>query len=98
MPGGEMVVDAFLRDGVIYTMATAQNRNPSTHFVDSYKTVIYKSTTGLEGSFEEVLSFDYPATAMCFDYDGTYFYIGTGTAISKEQDKTGMVLRVKPEI
>ena len=65
--------------------------------MDSYKAVIYKSTTGLEGSFEQVLSFDYCATAMCFDYDGTYFYIGTGTAISKEQDKTGMVLRVKPK-
>ena len=98
MPGKETVIDAFLRDGTIYVLASVQNRNPSTHFVDSYKTVIYKSTTGTEGSFEEVLSFDYWAAPMCFDYDGTYFYIGTGTAISKEKDKTGMVLRAKAPV
>ena len=95
MPNKETVIDAFLRDGTIYVLATLQNKNPSTHNVDSYKTVIYKSTTGQAGSFEEVLSFDYPATPMCFDYDGSYFYVGTGTAISKEKAKTGMVLRVK---
>ena len=93
MPGKEMVVDAFLRDGVIYTLATVQNRNPSHHNVESYRTVIYKSTTGQAGSFEEVLSFDYTATPLSFDYDGEYFYIGTGTAVDKS--KTGMVLQAK---
>jgi len=94
MPGGETVVDAFLRDGVIYTLAYAQNRNPSTHNVESYRTVIYKSTTGKEGSFQEVLSFDYTNTPMSFDWDGKHFYIGTGP--SKESAKVGMVLRATP--
>lgn len=94
MPGGETVVDAFLRDGVIYTLAYAQNRNPSTHNVESYRTVIYKSTTGKEGSFQEVLSFDYTNTPMSFDWDGKHFYIGTGPG--KESAKVGMVLRATP--
>ncbi len=95
MPGGETVVDAFLRDGVIYTLAYAKNRNSSTHNVDSYKTVIYKSTTGQEGSFEEVLSFDYCAIPLSFDWDGTHFYIGTSSSL--DSAKTGMVLRATPE-
>lgn len=94
MPNNEKVADAFVRDGVIYVLATAQNRNPSNHVIESYKAVIYKSTTGQAGSFEEVVSLDYCATAICFDWDGTYFYIGTGQ--SAEKEKTGMVLRVKP--
>ena len=94
MPNKAQVADAFVRDGVIYVLTTSQNRNPSTHFVESYKTVIYKSTTGQAGSFEEVLSFDYVSSAICFDWDGTYFYIGTGQ--SAEKAKTGMILRVKP--
>jgi len=94
MPGKETVRDAFLRDGVIYVLASEQNRNASTHFVDSYKTVIYKSTTGQEGSFEEVLHFDYSAAPLSFDWDGTCFYIGTGAGVDKA--KTGMILRVKP--
>jgi len=95
MPGGETVVDAIVRDGVIYTLATAQNRNPSHHNVESYRAAVYKSTTGLEGSFEEVLSFDYASTAMSLEYDGTYFYIGTGYGMEKE--KVGMVLRATPQ-
>ncbi|MBQ7768131.1 MAG: hypothetical protein IJ403_04535 [Oscillospiraceae bacterium] len=94
MPGGETVVDAFLRDGVIYTLAYAQNRNPSTHNVESYRTAIYKSTTGKEGSFQEVLSFDYTNTPMSFDWDGKHFYIGTGPG--KESAKVGMILRATP--
>lgn len=96
MPGGETVVDAFLRDGVIYTLAYAQNRNPSTHNVESYRTVIYKSTTGKEGSFREVLSFDYDNTPMSFDWDGKHFYIGTGPG--KESTKVGMILRATPAV
>ena len=86
------VRDALLWDGTIYVLASYTNRGP-TQFTESYTTVIYKSTTGQEGSFEEVLSFDYPATALCFEYDGAYFYIGTGSSVNK--DKTGMVLRAK---
>ena len=95
MPGGETVVDAFLRDGVIYTLAYAQNRNPSNHNVESYRAAIYKSTTGKEGSFEEVLSFDYATTPMSFDWDGEHFYIGTGYGMVSE--KVGMVLRATPQ-
>jgi hypothetical protein len=94
MPNNAPVADAFARDGVIYVLTTAQSRNPHNHTVEGYKTVIYKSTTGQEGSFEEVLSFVYASSAICFDWDGTYFYIGTGQ--STDKIKTGMVLRVKP--
>lgn len=95
MPGGETVVDAILRDGVIYTLAYAQNRNPHNHNVESYKTVIYKSTTGKEGSFQEVLSFEYASSPLSFDWDGKHFYIGTG--YSTEKEKVGMVLRATPQ-
>ena len=92
MPNNEAVRDAFLWDGTMYVLASSTNRNAA-QFKESYKTVIYKSTTGEAGSFEEVLSFDYAATPLSFDYDGEYFYIGTGTSVDKT--KTGMVLRVK---
>lgn len=95
MPGGETVVDAFLRDGVIYTLAYAQNRNPSNHNVESYRTVVYKSTTGKEGSFQEVLSFTYANSPMSFDWDGNHFYIGIGYGTVDE--KAGMVLRATPK-
>lgn len=95
MPGGETVVDAFLDNGVIYTLAFGQNRNPSTHNIESYKIVVYKSTTGKEGSFQEVLSFDYASSPLSFDWDGKYFYIGTG--YSAEKEKVGMVLRAAPQ-
>ena len=95
MPGGETVVDAFLRDGVIYTLAYAQNRNPHNHNVESYKTAIYKSTTGKEGSFQEVLSFAYASSPLSFDWDGTHFYIGTGNGL--DSAKVGMVLRATPQ-
>ena len=94
MPGKEVVVDAFLRDGVIYVLTSSPNRNPNTHNVDNYNTVIYKSTTGAEGSFQEVLRFAYDSSPLTFDWDGTYFYIGTGYSAKKE--KTGMLLRAKP--
>ena len=92
MPGGETVIDAFLRDGTVYVLASSINRKSGK--VESYKTVIYTSTTGQEGSFTELLSFDYTGSPLCFDYDGSYFYIGTGTNVVKE--KMGMTLRVKP--
>ena len=95
MPGGETIVDAIVRDGVIYALGNAQNRNPSNHNVESYRAVIYKSTTGEEGSFEEVLSFDHPSKAQSLEWDGEHFYIGT--SISLDTTKVGMVLRATPE-
>jgi len=93
MPNKEPVADALVRDGVMYVLATKEIRNPSNHNIDGYKTVIYKSTTGEEGSFQEVVSFDYVSKPISFDFDGTYFYIGTGSSVEKA--KTGMILRVK---
>ena len=95
MPGGETIVDAIVRDGVIYALANAQNRNPSNHNVESYRAVIYKSTTGEEGSFEEVLSFDHVSKAQSLEWDGEHFYIGT--SISVDTTKVGMVLRATPK-
>ena len=95
MPGGETIVDAIVRDGVIYALGNAQNRNPSNHNVESYRAVVYKSTTGEEGSFEEVLSFDHPSKAQSLEWDGKHFYIGT--SISVDTTKVGMVLRATPE-
>ena len=93
MPNKETVVDALVKDGALYVLATSSNRNAGTQTTESYKTVIYKSTTGQKGSFEEVLQFDYSSFPLSFDWDGTYFYIGTGTSVVKA--KTGMILRVK---
>ena len=96
LPNKETVADAFVKDGVMYVLATLEIRNPSTHNRIGHKTVIYKSSTGEKGSFQEVVSFDYVSKPISFDFDGTYFYIGTGN--SAEKAKTGMILRVKPKI
>ena len=88
MPNSGKVSDAILRDGVIYTLTSRQNKD------QTYHTVIYKSTTGQPGSFEEVVSYDYGGFPLSFDYDGACFYVGTGS--NPETAKTGMVLRVKP--
>ena len=90
MPNKERVVDALVRDGVIYTLCYKQDSKTK-----DFNAVIYKSTTGKKDSFEEVVSYTYPAHPCSFDTDGTYFYVGTATAIS-DTAKTGMVLRVKP--
>ena len=95
MPNKETVVDAFEKDGSIYVLTYSKNKNPHTHNTESYKIVIYKSTTGEEGSFEEVLSFDYSGIPLSFDTDGTCFYIGTGANLVSE--KVGMTLRVIPD-
>ena len=58
--------------------------------------VIYKSTTGKEGSFIEVTSFDYAGTPISFDFDGDHFYIGIGSFA--DPSKAGMLLRVKPAV
>lgn len=91
MPNQEQVCDAFLRDGVIYVLA---NKQTTKNGVRNHHAVVYKSTTGQEGSFEEILSFDYPVMPCAFDWDGQYFYIGMGSYGSAE--KGGMLLRVKP--
>ena len=93
MPEGEPVADALVKDGVMYVLAFKTIRNPSHHNIEGYKTIIYKSTTGKEGSFEEVVSFDYVSKPTAFDFDGEHFYIGTGP--SADTSKIGMVLRVK---
>jgi hypothetical protein len=93
MPKKEPVADALVKDGVMYVLATSEVRNPSNHNITGHKTIIYKSTTGEKGSFEEVLSFEYASKPISFDFDGTYFYIGTGQ--SPEKAKIGMILRVK---
>lgn len=89
MPNAGKVSDAILRDGVIYVLSSRQNADKS------YHTIIYRSTTGLPGSFEEFASYDYSGFPLSFDYDGTHFYVGTSSN-TLDQSKIGMVLRVKP--
>lgn len=91
MPNKERVSDAILRDGVIYVLSSKQDSKTKL-----YHTVIYKSTTGAQDSFEEVLSYDYGGFPLSFDYDGAHFYIGTGYNAT-DKSKTGMVLRATPE-
>lgn len=90
LPNDEKVADALLKDGVIYVLGFSQNQENG-----EYTIVIYKSTTGKTGSFEQVRSFTYPAAPCSFDTDGTYFYIGMGTS-TVDKTRIGMVLRVKP--
>ncbi|MBE7002587.1 MAG: hypothetical protein E7421_07885 [Ruminococcaceae bacterium] len=88
MPGDEGVVDALLQDGVMYVLATAPAGD------QGHKIVIYKSATGEEGSFEEVLSFHYPVLPCAFDMDGTDFYLGMN--MDNDHDaQSGMLLRAR---
>lgn len=88
MPGNEGVVDALLKDGVIYVLATAPDADKG------HETVIYKSATGEEGSFEKVLSFSYEVTPCAFDMDGTDFYIGMD-ADEDHEEQSGMLIRAR---
>lgn len=91
MPNKEMVSDAIIYNNEIYVLSCLFNEN------DTVETVIYKSATGEEGSFTEVVRFNYGARSYSFDYDGTYFYVGTGMALSTDyNNQVGMLLRVKP--
>ena len=90
MPNDEVVADAFLRDGVIYTLTFLQDKKTKEANV-----VIYKSTTGKTGSFTPVASFTYSVPPISFDYDGNHFYVGMGL-YTNTPEKGGMVLRVKP--
>ena len=92
MPKGERVADAFLRDGVIYTLTFNQDTKTK-----EFNVVIYKSTTGKTGSFTPVTSFTYSVPPVSFDYDGNHFYVGMGY-YSTAKAKCGMVLRVNPNI
>lgn len=91
MPNSGKVSDAILRDGVIYVLSSRQDSKTKL-----YRTIIYKSTTGEPGSFEECASYDYSGFPMSFDYDGTHFYVGTGSN-NLDGSKIGMVLRIKPQ-
>lgn len=91
LPNKEMVSDAILYNNEMYALGCLFNED------STCKTVIYKSSTGEAGSFKEVASFDYGARPYSFDYDGTYFYVGTGGVLSTEyNNKVGMLLRVNP--
>lgn len=91
MPNKEIVSDAILYNNEIYVLCYLNNADKTV------KTVIYKSATGEEGSFTEVVSYDYPARPYAFDFDGSFFYVGTGAVLSTEYNaKAGMMLRVKP--
>jgi hypothetical protein len=88
MPNSGKVSDAFLKDGTIYVLSSRQNKDKT------YHTIIYKSTTGEPGSFEEVVSYDYSGFPLSFDYDGECFYVGTSS--NPLSDLVGMVLRINP--
>lgn len=83
------VSDAILRDGVIYVLSSRQNKDKT------YHTIIYRSTTGLAGSFEEFATYDYSGFPLSIDYDETHFYVGTSSN-TLDKSKIEMVLRVKP--
>ena len=91
MPNSGKVSDAILHDGAIYVLSSRQDLNTKIYHV-----IIYKSTTGEPGSFEEVASYDYSGFPLSFDYDGEYFYVGCSLN-SLDQSKVGMLLRVKPQ-
>lgn len=89
MPNNEVVADILLYDDELYVLSFAFNADLTS------KAVIYKSATGEEGSFTEVVSFNYSSRPLSFDFDGDYFYVGTGTSWA-EPSKSGMLLRVSP--
>ena len=90
LPNKELVSDTIVYNNEMYVLSCLFNE-------DYFTVTIYKSATGEEGSFTPVASFDYGARPYSFDYDGKYFYVGTGMALSTDyNDQVGMVLRVKP--
>lgn len=91
MPNSGKVSDAILHDGAIYVLSSRQDLDTKIYHV-----IIYKSTTGEPGSFEEVASYDYSGFPLSFDYDGEYFYVGCSLN-SLDSSKVGMLLRVRPQ-
>ena len=89
MPSGGVVTDILLHNDQLYVLSYTFKQDMTCNVA------IYQSATGAEGSFTEVVSFDYAAFPISFDFDGSHFYIGTGQSYT-DQAKSGMVLRVKP--
>lgn len=90
MPNGGVVSDILLHNDQLYVLSYTFQEDMTCN------AVIYKSATGEEGSFTEVVSYDYPGIPISFDFDGDHFYIGIGNSFT-DQAKTGMVLRVAPQ-
>ncbi len=88
MPNGGVVSDILLHNDQLYALSYTFQEDMTC------KVVIYKSATGEDGSFTEVVSFDYAAFPIAFDFDGEHFYIGTGMCPT-DAAKAGMLLRVK---
>ena len=86
MPNNGDVVDALVADGGMYTLSYTKKAD------GNYETVIYRSATGQEGSFTEVLRFDYAVPPCSFALDAGYFYIGMGSK-NLTHIANGMVLR-----
>ena len=89
MPNGGVVSDILLHNDQLYVLSYTFQEDMTC------KVVIYKSATGEEGAFREVVSFDYAGIPISFDFDGDHIYIGIGNSVT-DQSKTGMILRVKP--
>jgi hypothetical protein len=88
MPNGGVVTDILLHNDQLYVLSYVFQADMTCNVV------IYKSATGEEGSFTEVVSFHYAGVPISFDFDGSHFYIGTGQSFA-DQTKSGMLLRVK---
>ena len=89
MPNNGVVTDILLHNDALYVLSYTFNENMT------FKTVIYKSATGEDTSFSELVSFDYAGMPISFDFDGEHFYIGIGDSFT-EPANAGMLLRVKP--
>lgn len=89
MPNMGVVSDILLHNDQLYVLSYTFWENTTC------RVVIYKSATGQEGSFTEVVSFDYVGIPISFDFDGNHFYIGIGNSYTNPS-KSGMMLRVKP--
>ena len=88
--GKEIVTDAILYKDEMYVLSYLANSD------GSYKTVIFKTSTGEANSFTQVASFDYEGIPYSFDFDGSHFYVGIGAGSKNDASKAGMLLRVKP--
>ena len=89
MPNGGVVTDILLFNDELYVLSFVFKEDMNCGVV------IYKSSSGEEGSFTEVISFDYAGMPISFDFDGDHFYVGIGSSFA-DSTKSGMVLRVKP--
>ena len=88
LPGGETVADCFLDGGTVYVLSYKYDSAAKMH-----NTVIYKTTTMTEGSFQEVKRFAYPVCPLAFAKDGNYLYLSMG--YMAENEKNGTILRIQ---